>query len=204
MSLRECALGFGIAATVACGPRPASRGAGAGMMEVSRTTELRQRYDVGRPATADEIAAWDLDVNPAGDGLPAGSGTPASGAAVWAAKCAACHGARGEGNERYPRLVGREPEDGFPFGRQLRYVRTVGNYWPYATTLYDYLRRTLPPTQPGALAPDEIYGVVAWLLAENRIVPPDAVIDSRTLPEVRMPARDRFVDDDRTGGKEFR
>jgi cytochrome c len=99
--------------------------------------------------------------------------------------------------------VGREPEEGFPFGRQLRYVRTVGNYWPYATTLYDYIRRAMPLTAPGSLTPDEIYGVVAWLLVENRIVPPDAVIDAGTLPQVRMPAHDRFVNDDRAGGKEF-
>ncbi len=162
------------------------------------------RYGIGRAATPAEIAAWDIDVNPAGEGLPAGRGTPAEGAEVWAGKCAACHGERGEGNERYPQLVGREPEEGFPFGRQLRYVRTVGNYWPYATTLYDYIRRTMPPTGPGSLEAGEIYGVVAWLLAENRIIPADAVIDRRTVPEVRMPARDRFVDDDRTGGSEFR
>ncbi|HEX2449784.1 MAG TPA: cytochrome c [Gemmatimonadales bacterium] len=162
------------------------------------------RYGLGRPATAQEIAAWDIDVNPAGEGLPAVSATSIDGAKLWAAKCAACHGEHGEGNERYPRLVGRDPETGFPFGRQLKYVRTVGNYWPYATTLYDYIHRAMPPTAPGSLTPDEIYGAVAWLLAANRIVPPDAVIDSRSLPRVRMPARDRFVDDDRTGGKEFR
>jgi len=173
-------------------------------MEVRGPAGPVQRYDIGRPATPGEIAAWDIDVNPAGEGLPAGRGTPASGAQVWAAKCAACHGERGEGNERYPRLVGREPEQGFPFGRQLRYVRTVGNYWPYATTLYDYIRRAMPPTAPGSLEADEIFGVVAWLLAENRIVPADAVIDARTLPQVRMPARGRFVDDDRAGGEEFR
>ncbi len=173
-------------------------------MEVRGPAGPVQRYDVARPATPGDIAAWDSDVNPAGEGLPAGRGTPASGAQVWGAKCATCHGERGEGNERYPRLVGREPEQGFPFGRQLRYVRTVGNYWPYATTLYDYIRRTMPPTAPGSLEADEIYGVVAWLLAENRIVPADAVIDGRTLPQVRMPARDRFVDDDRAGGEEFR
>lgn len=186
-----------------CGPSSGSRDAG-GMMEVRKTPGPTERYGVGRAATPEQIADWNLDVNPAGDGLPAGSGTPASGAEVWASRCAACHGEHGEGNERYPRLVGREPEEGFPFGRQLRYVRTVGNYWPYATTLYDYIRRAMPPTAPGSLPPDEIYGVVAWLLAENRIVAPDAVIDARTLPAVRMPARDRFVDDDRTGGKEFR
>jgi mono/diheme cytochrome c family protein len=190
-------------ALAGCGPRASPRDTG-GMMEVRKTAGPTERYGVGRAATPAEIAAWDLDVNPAGEGLPRGSGTPTSGAKVWVTHCAACHGARGEGNERSPRLVGREPEEGFPFGRQLRYVRTVGNYWPYATTLYDYIRRTMPPTAPGLLEPDEIYGVVAWLLAENRIVPADAVIDARTLPEVRMPARDRFVDDDRTGGKEFR
>jgi cytochrome c len=182
------------------GPRPDSS---AGMMQVDRTAASK-RWDIGRTALPAEIAAWDQDVNPAGDGLPPGSGTHQTGAPVWAAKCAVCHGASGEGNEQYPKLVGREPEAGFPFGRQLRYVRTVGNYWPHATTLYDYIRRAMPVTAPGSLTPDEIYGVVAWLLVENRIVPPDAVIDARTLPEVRMPARDKFVDDDRTGGKEFR
>ena len=161
-------------------------------------------YGLGRPATAEEIAAWDIDVNPAGVGLPAGRARAADGAKVWAAKCASCHGERGEGNERYPRLVGRDPEEGFPFGRQLKYVRTVGNYWPYATTLYDYIYRAMPPTAPGSLAPAEIYGVVAWLLAENRIIAPGVVIDAVSLPRVRMPARDRFVDDDRTGGSEFR
>jgi cytochrome c len=162
------------------------------------------RFGLGRPATAEEIAAWDIDVNPAGVGLPAGRATAADGGKVWAAKCASCHGARGEGNERYPRLVGRHPEEGFPFGRQLKYVRTVGNYWPYATTLYDYIHRAMPPTAPGSLAPAEIYGVVAWLLTENRIIAPGAVIDAVSLPRVQMPARDRFVDDDRTGGSEFR
>ncbi len=194
----------GVAAGLGCGPRAGSGEATGAMLEVRRPAVPPERYGVGRAATPDEIAAWDIDVNPAGEGLPAGRGTPAAGAQVWGAKCAACHGERGEGNERYPRLVGREPEEGFPFGRQLRYVRTVGNYWPYATTLYDYIRRTMPPTAPGSLEAEEIYAVVAWLLAENRIVPADAVIDARTLPEVRMPARDRFVDDDRTGGKEFR
>jgi cytochrome c len=173
------------------------------MMRV-RTDQRSPSWEIGRPASPDEVSAWDIDVNPAGEGLPPGSGTRESGARVWAARCAVCHGVHGEGNEQYPRLVGREPEEGFPFGRQLRYARTVGNYWPYATTLYDYVRRAMPPTAPGSLASDELYGVVAWLLAENRIILPDAVIDARTLPQVRMPARDRFVDDDRTGGEEFR
>ena len=170
----------------------------------TRDDAVQTRFGLGRPATAEEIAAWNIDVNPSGDGLPPGRGSAVDGAKVWAARCAACHGEKGEGNERYPRLVGREPEQGFPFGRHLKYVRTVGNYWPYATTLYDYVYRAMPPTAPGSLAPDEIYGVVAWVLAQNRIIPADAVMDAGSLPRVRMPARDRFVDDDRTGGKEFR
>jgi hypothetical protein len=80
----------------------------------------------------------------------------------------------------------------------------VGNYWPYATTLYDYINRTMPATAPGSLRPDEIYAVVAWILAQNEIISPTAVIDAASLPRVRMPARDRFVPDDRHGGAEFR
>jgi cytochrome c len=163
------------------------------------------RYGVGRPATPAEIAAWSIDVNPSGQGLPAGRGTAEEGARVFAANCAGCHGARGEGLPAGgPALVGRDPREGFPFGESLKYVRTVGNYWPYATTLYDYINRTMPATTPGSLAPDEIYAVVAWILAQNEIISPTAVIDAASLPRVRMPARDRFVPDDRHGGAEFR
>jgi cytochrome c len=162
------------------------------------------RYDVGRPATQSEIAAWDIDVNPSGNGLPTGRGTAEEGARVYAAKCAACHGAAGEGLPAGPALVGRDPREGFPFGQSLKYVRTVGNYWPYATTLYDYINRAMPATSPGSLLPDEIYGVVAWILSRNDIIPPTAVMDAASLPQVRMPARDRFVPDDRRAGAEFR
>jgi mono/diheme cytochrome c family protein len=162
------------------------------------------RYGLGRPATRAEIAAWDIDVNPAGAGLPPGGGTAVRGAAVFAAKCAACHGRAGEGTETAPALVGREPREGFPFGKTLKYERTVGNYWPYATTLYDYIRRAMPADAPGSLRSDEIYDLVAWILVRNEIIPPDAVMSATTLPRVRMPARDKFVPDDRRGGKEFR
>jgi cytochrome c len=157
-----------------------------------------------RPATAAEVAAWDIDVNPDGKGLPAGRGTYAEGAAIFAQKCASCHGARGEGMGPYPRLVGREPRAGFPFGQDLRYVKTIGNYWPYATTVYDYVHRAMPLTAPGSLKPNEVYSLTAFLLAENEIIPRDAVIDAKTLPRVRMPARDHFVVDDRAGGAAFR
>ena len=159
---------------------------------------------VGRAATPAEVAAWDIDVNPAGEGLPSGRGTAAEGARVFAAKCAACHGANGEGIATAPALVGREPREGFPFGQDLKHVRTVGNYWPYATTLFDYINRAMPATDPGSLQPDEIYSVAAWILARNEIIADTATLDATTLPQVRMPARDRFVRDDRRGGAEFR
>jgi cytochrome c len=163
------------------------------------------RYALGRPATASEIAAWDIDVDTTGEGLPPGRGGYAAGARVYAARCASCHGARGEGRgAAFPRLV--QPatldsvtRDSFPFDRDPAIAKTVGNYWPYATTLYDYIAHAMPYDAPGSLTPNETYAVVAWILAENRVVPRTAVMDARTLPRVRMPARDRFVRDDRGG-----
>lgn len=166
---------------------------------------LPPTFGFGRSATAPEIAAWDIDVRPDGLGLPPGSGTAQAGAAVYAARCAMCHGATGsEARWPYPRLVGREPRQGFPFGRDPRLVKTVGNYWPFATTLYDYINRAMPANAPGSLTPDEVYGVVAYVLWRNEIIADTAVIDARTLPQVVMPARDRFVVDDRGDGPDFR
>jgi S-disulfanyl-L-cysteine oxidoreductase SoxD len=147
------------------------------------------RFDIGRAATPDEIRAIDIDVMPDGRGLPPGTGTVAEGAAVYAAKCQSCHGANGQGGT-FDRLVGREPQ-----------VKTIGSYWPYATTLYDYTARSMPFLQPGTLTPNEVYSVVAYLLHLNEIVPESAVMDATTLPAVKMPARDKFVKDDRAGGK---
>ena len=156
------------------------------------------RFAFGRSAGEERIAAWDVDVRPDGAGLPEGSGSVAEGAEVWAASCAACHGATGTEGPFNALVGGSWPAGGFPEGR------TVGSYWPYATTLYDYIRRAMPQEQPGTLAPDETYAVIAWILNRNGIVADDAVLDSTTLPEVVMPARDRFVRDDRTGGTTLR
>ena len=142
---------------------------------------------LGRPATADEIAALDIDVRPDGTGLPLGGGTAADGARVWGRACRTCHGLQGEGGIAAP-VVGRDPAARPP---------TVGNYWPYATTLYDYIHRAMPRNAPGTLSPDEVYGLVAWILARNDIVDDEAVMNAATLPEVVMPARDRFDPDDR-------
>lgn len=173
--------------------------------DVLATPPLPSRFgSIGHDATRAEIKAWDIDVNPAGNGLPPGRGTYAAGAALFAQKCAACHGVRGEGMGPYPRLIGRDPRAGFPFGQDLKYVKTVGNYWPYATTIYDYVNRAMPLTAPGSLRPDEIYSLTAFLLAENEIIDRNAVMDARTLPAVRMPSHDRFVVDDRKPGAGFR
>lgn len=154
---------------------------------------------IGRPATADEVRALDIDVMPDGRGLPAGRGTAAEGALVYGTKCAACHGANGEGGSA-ERLVGRNDGDSFAFATNPRLVRTIGSYWPYATTLYDYTARSMPFGQPGTLAADETYSLVAFLLFKNGVIPETAVMDQATLPSVAMPARDRFVPDDRSGG----
>lgn len=153
-------------------------------------------FGIGRVATAAEIAARDIDIGPEGRGLPPGRGTPAEGAAVYAAKCASCHGKSGtEGPNDV--LVGRIEGSGFPFARDPKAPRTVGTYWPYATTLFDYIRRAMPTTAPGSLTDDEVYALVAHLLAWNGLVAGDAIIDAQSLPKVRMPARDRFVPDAR-------
>jgi mono/diheme cytochrome c family protein len=158
------------------------------------------RYGLGRAATADEIRKIDIDVMPDGTGLPEGRGTVAEGAATYAAKCASCHGKSGEGAS-FDRLVATDAGDNFAFGRDPRLARAIGNYWPYASTLYDYTARSMPFTAPGTLTPDEVYGLVAYLLSLNKVVPETAVMDKATLPKVAMPARDRFVKDNRTGGK---
>ena len=180
--------------------------------DVRAAPEAPARFGVGRAATAAEVAAWDIDIGPDGKGLPPGSGTVAQGASVFAAKCAACHGPAGEGQvgappagtPAAPRLVGRDPREGFPFGQDPKLVKTVGNYWPYATTVFDYVRRTMPLTAPGSLTNNEVYAVVAFLLAENEVIEKTAVMNSGTLPAVRMPARDKFVVDDRKGGAGFK
>ena len=162
-------------------------------------------YALGHPIDSAALKKMDIDVDPSGASLPAGSGNAAKGLVVYASKCAMCHGAKGEGlgamagHPASPSLIGREPREGFPFGRDGKLVKTVGNYWPYSTTVYDYVHRAMPLTAPGTLTPDETYAVVAWLLAENEIIPRDAEMNAKTLPAVKMPAAGRFVVDDRAG-----
>ena len=146
---------------------------------------------LGTPATPEDIEAWGPIVGPAGEGLPAGSGTAAEGRALYDRRCVACHGPTGqEGPD--DRLVGGR---GSLAGDGAR--KTVGSYWPAATTLWDYVNRAMPFNQPGALAPDEVYAVVAYVLFLNDLVGEDDPIDAGTLPQVEMPNRDGFVPDAR-------
>jgi len=150
-----------------------------------------QEFGLGRPPTPDEIRRIDISIPPSGEGLPPGSGTPAQGAEVYAAQCARCHGATGiEGPE--DRLVG-----GVGSLATAQPVKTVGSYWPYATTLWDYVNRAMPFDRPGTLAADDVYAVVAYLLQLNEIVGDTEVLDASTLPQIRMPNRDGFYPDDR-------
>ncbi len=159
-------------------------------------------FGFGSPASDAFVAALDLDVRPDGAGLPEGSGSVAEGRRVYLAKCAACHGPTGTEGPN-DRLVGREPSD-FSFGRDRRAVRTVGNYWPWASTVFDYVRRAMPFDAPGSLDPDEVYAAVAYVLYLNEVIPDDAVLDATSLPRIVMPAQDRFYPDDRVGGREVR
>ncbi len=134
---------------------------------------------------------------PDGEGLTPGSGSVAQGRAVYREHCAACHGPTGTEGPN-DRLVGVEPWGRWPPGR------AIGNYWPYATTLFDYIRKAMPQATPGVLTPDETYSVIAYILNLNGLVPEDATMNAETLPVVVMPARDRFVADDRRGGAEVR
>jgi cytochrome c len=143
--------------------------------------------NLGVPATAEQVAGWDVSIPPDGAGLPPGSGTAAQGAAVYAAKCVACHGEKGAGRPN-DQLVGGVGTIGTP-----NPVRTVGSYWPYATTLFDYIRRAMPVVAPQSLSNDEVYALTAYLLSLNGVIEESAVMNSSTLPQVAMPNRNNFV-----------
>ncbi len=142
--------------------------------------------NLGAPATPEQVAGWDESVGPDGATLPAGSGTAAAGKIVYDAKCLACHGAEGAGRPN-DQLVG-----GQGTLKEAAPIRTIGSYWPYATTVFDYIRRAMPYVTPHSLTPDETYAVTAYLLALNGVIPQDAVMDATTLPKVVMPNRASF------------
>jgi S-disulfanyl-L-cysteine oxidoreductase SoxD len=150
-----------------------------------------QIYGFGKPATEREIAGWDIDVSPDGRGLPRGGGTAVQGKPLYERHCAACHGLKGEG----------KPADALVGGRGTlgtdKPVMTVGSYWPYATTIYDYINRAMPIVAPQSLKPDEVYAITAYLLFLNGILAETQTMDASTLPKVEMPNRKGFVRDPR-------
>jgi cytochrome c len=165
-----------------------------------------RHFGLGRAATPAEIAVRNVDVGPDGAGLPSGHGSAQQGSVIYAQQCASCHGDNGEGKPPlYPALIGRDPRwENFVFGKTPGATRTIGNYWPYATTVFDYVRRAMPLTAPGSLSDDQVYAVTAYLLAANAVIPSTATLDSAALTAVRMPYVDKFVRDNRHGGHEVK
>jgi S-disulfanyl-L-cysteine oxidoreductase SoxD len=148
-------------------------------------------YGIGRVATPAEIAGWNIDIGRDGSGLPPGSGTVSHGREVFAQQCVACHGDKGQGGVG-DRLVG-----GQGTLATTNPVRTVGSYWPYAPTLFDYIRRAMPQNAPQSLSNDDVYAVSAYILNLNDLLPADATLDAKSLAGIRMPNRDHFTGDPR-------
>ena len=199
MFTRDCRTGLaalGMLALSACGnlagqggAQPSSSGASQAVYAGDRPAAGIQ-YGIGAAASPAQVAAWNIDVQPDGSNLPAGSGSVAQGRALYAQACASCHGQQGEGKPM-DRLVG-----GKGTLNSAAPVKTVGSYWPYATSVYDYIHRAMPFNAPGTLSPSDVYAATAYLLYMNGIVPENAVLDARTLPQVRMPNQDGFTGPD--------
>jgi hypothetical protein len=173
-----------------CTPNPSMRNlviaAGVVLFAIGSGTVLAESPRLGKPINQADLAEWDINILPDGSNLPPGSGKAADGAKVFAEKCALCHGDRGQGGHA-ARLIGGPPKASLDGGK------TIGNYWPYATTLFDLIRRAMPFTQPRSLTNQEVYALVAFLLAENKVIGENDEINAATLPKVRMPNRDNFI-----------
>ena len=164
------------------------------------TSAIPGRYGFGRTASPGEIALWDIDVRPDGKGLPPGHGDVLTGKMIYNLKFAACHGNNEEDLSKAklpaPVLVSDTAAKSRP--------KAIGNYWPYATTLFDYIRRTMPYNQPGSLTDNEVYSLTAYLLHINKIIKPATKLNARNLPGIVMPAKKLFITDDRKGGPEVK
>jgi cytochrome c len=163
-----------------------------GLLTFGAITAETVRFGLGRPASVTDMAKHGALVGPSGAGLPSGRGTAVQGRVLYLERCAACHGVKGEGTTNFPALVG-----GKGTLRSQDPLLTVGSYWPFATTIWDYINRAMPYPSPGTLKPDEVYALTAYLLAMNQIIAEDFETNERTLPAVRMPNRDGFVSDPR-------
>lgn len=157
------------------------------------SSHMPERFGFGKPASGRLVKSLNISISPDGKGLPDGEGLADKGALIYRAKCSACHGATGvEGP--YDHLVASDTSK----------AKTIGNYWPYATTIFDYIRRAMPYSKPGSLTNEEVYHLTAFLLYRNKIIDEDRVINAESLPKIIMPAKHLFVNDDRKGGREIR
>lgn len=160
-------------------------GLAAGIAAAAQTPDYK---NVGRTPTPQEIQAMDIAIGTDGKELPPGSGIAKKGAVLFAQKCAACHGENQEGSAQAPALVG-----GKGTLTSLHPKLTAGSYWPFATTIFDYIRRAMPRYQEGSLTIDEVYSLTAFILYRNEIIKEDDVMDAKTLPKIKMPNRDGFI-----------
>jgi len=169
-------------------PRLRGVAAGLGLLGVALglTTALAQGPNLGKPINPADIAAWDISILPDGTGLPSGSGTAADGARIYAEKCSACHGDNGKGGTNGP-VVGGGPLD------RIEAVKTIANFWGYPTTVFDFIRRAMPWPEPRTLSSEEVYALVAYIFAQNKLIGENDVMNAQTLPKVQMPNRDGFI-----------
>lgn len=164
---------------------------GAALCDAQAASQLGGKItglNLGAVASPDQIASYDIDASPNGQGLPPGGGSPTQGQAVFEQKCQACHGEKGQHGQTLA-LVGGVGTIG---KRDVKPQRTIGSYWPYATSVFAYIRRAMPYDNTKTLSADELYSVTAYLLYLNEIIPQDAVMNAKTLPAVKMPWRDHF------------
>lgn len=157
------------------------------LLATTAGVSLAETPHLGEPIDEAAIASWDISILPDGTGLPKGSGTPAQGAPIFAEKCSACHGDNGKGG----------PAAALVDDRKLAGIsasqKTIKNFWPYATTVFDFIRRAMPFTAPRSLSDDEVYALTAYILAENKLIGADDAMNAETLPKVKMPNRDNFI-----------
>jgi S-disulfanyl-L-cysteine oxidoreductase SoxD len=159
----------------------------AALCAIASSAAIAAGPNLGKPVTQAEIAAWDISIQPDGTGLPAGGGTPAQGAKIYAQKCALCHGENGKGGSSSA-LVG-----GAPLTSGIETAKTIANFWGYSTTLFDFIRRAMPWQQPRSLSNDEVYALTAYILALNKLIGEKDAMTAETLPKVKMPNRDGFI-----------
>lgn len=159
------------------------------------------RLGLGRTPDKTVLAAMDTDIDAEGTALPAGRGSAEDGKRLYAQQCAMCHAPDGRGMPpAFPRLLGRDPKaEGFVFAADPKLPHTIGNYWPYATTLFDYIKRAMPLTAPGSLTDAQVYALTAYLLAEDDVIPKGTTLDATSLRAVKMPYVDRFLWSDEVG-----